>query len=48
MAKLVELNQNARNDGLQKTLFTVGVIGLFDFVANRFLPGGPRLATAAR
>jgi len=47
VAKFVEFNQNARNDGLQKALFTVGVIGLFGFVVSCFLPGGKTKAPVA-
>jgi hypothetical protein len=46
VAKFVAFNQNARNDGLQKALFTVGVIGLFGFVVSCFLPGGRTKAPA--
>jgi len=46
VAEFVAFNQNARNDGLQKALFTVGVIGLFGFVVSCFLPGGKTKAPA--
>jgi len=40
VATFVAFNQTARNDGLQKALFTIGVIGLLGFVVSCFLPGG--------
>jgi MFS family permease len=38
VAKFVQFNQNARNDGLQKALMAIGVIGLLGFVMACFLP----------
>ncbi len=36
----VEINQAARNKGLQDALIAIGVLGLFGFAASCFLPGG--------
>jgi hypothetical protein len=47
VADFVAFNQNARNDGLQKALASIGVIGLFGFVVSFFLPGGKTRAPAA-
>jgi len=47
VATFVAFNQNARNAGLQKALFTIGVIGLFGFVVSCFLPGGKTKAPVA-
>jgi len=41
------VNQNARNAGLQKALFTICVIGLFGFVVSCLLPGGKTKAPVA-
>jgi len=46
VAQFVQFNQNARNDGLQKALLAIGVIGLLGFVVSCFLPGGRTRAPA--
>jgi hypothetical protein len=46
VAQFVQFNQNARNDGLQKALAAVGIIGLVGFVVSCFLPGGKTKAPA--